>query len=59
MEATPVLWDKTDVIYKEKIEKKKAWKEVCVCLQVDFEDLGVVKKDVFAEYCQNLLNKAK
>ena len=40
MEARPVLWDKKDDIYKERIETKKAWTEVCTCLQEDFEALG-------------------
>jgi len=38
-----VLWDKDD-IYRERNEKKKTWKEVCICLQEDFESLGDVKK---------------
>jgi hypothetical protein len=44
VEARPVLWDKTDDIYKDRNETKKAWKEVCICLQEDFESLGDVKK---------------
>jgi len=51
-----VLWDKTDDIYKDRIEAKKVWREVCICLQEDFEALRDVKKKVFAEYCLNLLN---
>ena len=44
VEARPVLWDKTDDIYKDRNETKKAWREVCVCLQEDFETLRDVKK---------------
>jgi hypothetical protein len=44
VDARPVLWDKTDDIYKDGIETKKAWREVYVCLQEDFEALGDVKK---------------
>ena len=44
VEARPVLWDKTDDIYKDRIETKKAWREVCICLQEDFEALGDVQK---------------
>jgi hypothetical protein len=44
VEARPVLWDKTDDIYKDRNETKKAWREVCICLQEDFEALGDVKK---------------
>jgi hypothetical protein len=48
---------KKDDIYKEKIETKKVSREVCVCLQEDFEALRDVKK-TFGEYCLNLLNTA-
>jgi hypothetical protein len=44
VKARPVLWDKTDDIYKDRNEMKKAWREVCICLQEDFEALGDVKK---------------
>ena len=42
-EARPVLWDRMDDIYKDRNETKKAWREVCICLQEDFEALGDVK----------------
>jgi hypothetical protein len=48
VEARPVLWDKTDGIYKDRNKTKKARREVCICLQEDFEALG--------EYCLTLLN---
>jgi len=51
VEAWPVLWDKTDDIYKDRNETKKAWRVVCICLQEDFEALG--------EYCRILLNTEK
>ena len=44
VEASPVLWDKTDGIYKDWIETRNEWAEVCTCLQEDFEALGEVKK---------------
>jgi len=44
VEARPVLWDKTGDIYKDRNETKKAWREVCICLQEDFEALGDVQK---------------
>jgi hypothetical protein len=42
VKARPVLWDKADDIYKDRNETKKAWREVCICLQEDFEALGDV-----------------
>jgi len=56
VEARSVLWDKTDDIYKDRNETEKVWREVCICLQKDFEALGDVKKNAFDEYCHNLLN---
>jgi hypothetical protein len=44
VEAMPVLWDKTDDIYKDRNEAKKAWREVCICLQEDFEAIGDAEK---------------
>jgi len=38
----PVLCDKTDNVYNDGNEMKRAWREVCICLQEDFEDLGNV-----------------
>ena len=42
VDARPDLWNKTDDTYKDRIETKKAWREVYVCLQEDFEALGDV-----------------
>jgi len=50
VEARPVLWDKTDDIYIDRKETKKAWKDVCICLQEDFEVLGYVQRNAFGEY---------
>jgi len=47
VDARPVLWDKKDDIYKDTIETKKAWREIYVCLQEDFEALGGVKKRLY------------
>jgi len=44
VEARSVLWDKTDDIYKDRNETKKAWTEVCICLQEDLEALGDAQK---------------
>ena len=58
LEARPVLWDKTNDIYKDRNETKTTWRKVCICLQEDFEALGGVQKNAFGEYCHNLLNTA-
>jgi hypothetical protein len=55
VEARPVVWDKTDGIYKDKYEMKKAWIEVCICIQEGFEARDV-KKNAFGEYCHNLFH---
>ena len=51
-----MLWDKTDDVYRDRNETKKAWREVCVCLQEHFETLQDAQKNAFGEYCHNLLN---
>jgi len=56
LEARPVLWGKTGDICIDRNETKKAWREVCVCLQEYFKALGDVQKNAFGEYCHNLLN---
>ena len=53
-----MLWDKTDDVYRDRNETKKAWREVCVCLQEHFETLQDAQKNAFGEYCHNLLNTA-
>jgi hypothetical protein len=58
VEARPVLWDKTDDIYKDGNKTKKARREVSICLQEDFEALGDVQKNALVEYCPILLNTA-
>jgi len=58
VEARHVLWNKTDDIYKDRNETKQAWREVCVCLQEDFEAVDVQKISCH-KYCHYLLNTAK
>jgi hypothetical protein len=47
VEARPVLWDKTEDIYKDRIETKKSMARSLICLQEDFEALSDVKKNAF------------
>jgi hypothetical protein len=56
VDARPVLWDKTDDIYKDRIATKKGM-ERSMHLQEGFEALGDVK-NAFIEYCLNLWNTA-
>jgi len=44
METRPLLIDKTNDIYKNRIETKKTWTEFCILPQKDFETAGDVKK---------------
>ena len=44
VEARPMLWDRTNGIYEDRNETKKGRREVCICVQEDFEALGDVKK---------------
>jgi hypothetical protein len=47
VEVRPVLWDKADDIYKDRIETKNTWREVCICLLEEFEATGDVQKTPF------------
>ena len=44
VEARPLLWNKTDDIYKDRNDTKKAWRVLCICVQEDFEALGDAQK---------------
>jgi hypothetical protein len=44
VEERPVLWDKSDDIYKDRDATRKAWNEVCLGLKEDFETLGDSEK---------------
>ena len=37
VESKPYLWDKRADCFKDKIEKQKAWKELYVFLEEDFQ----------------------
>jgi len=50
VEARPVLWDKKDDVCKDRIETKKARRDICICLPKYFEALAYVEKNAFAEY---------
>ena len=36
IESKPCLWDKISDSYKDKIEKSKAWREICAFFEGDF-----------------------
>ena len=50
VEAKPVLWDKTLEIYKDRNATRKAWEEVCLALNPDFENNGDGEKNAFGKY---------
>lgn len=56
VEARPTLWDKTQDIYKDRNETKKAWTEVCVGLKEDCEALGDIEKNTFGKCYHNRMN---
>lgn len=49
VESRPVLWDKTLDIYKDRNQTKKAWKEVCKKLKINFEELSDTEKNSFSK----------
>ena len=44
IESKPCLWDKTSDSYKDKIEKSKAWGEMCAFLEGDFHQMDRKKQ---------------
>ena len=42
VECRPILWDKTDDIYKQRNETKMAWGGMCIGVKEDFEAPGDV-----------------
>ncbi|XP_049948240.1 uncharacterized protein LOC126456533 [Schistocerca serialis cubense] len=47
VEVRPVLWDKTLDAYRDRIATKNAWREVCVALKQDFDEMEDKDKNVF------------
>ncbi|XP_023937067.2 uncharacterized protein LOC112045204 [Bicyclus anynana] len=45
----PVLWNRLDDVYKDKIGKVTAWTEICVSLKDDFEQMEENDRDVFEQ----------
>lgn len=50
VECRPVIWDKTLDIYKNKIEKTAAWREICIILKEDFEQMEQKERQEFGKY---------
>jgi hypothetical protein len=49
VEARPALWDKTLDIYKDKISKESAWREICTILNEDFPALDQKERQHFGK----------
>ncbi|XP_049799554.1 uncharacterized protein LOC126234856 [Schistocerca nitens] len=47
VEVRPVLWDKTLDAYRDRIATKNAWREVCVALKQDFDEMEDKDKNAF------------
>jgi uncharacterized LabA/DUF88 family protein len=59
IEARPVLWDKTLDVFKDRIATRNAWREVCLELKPDFEELEERAKNAFGKYQFFLINYVK
>jgi hypothetical protein len=44
------LWDKTLDVFKDRIATRNAWREVCLELKPDFEELEDRAKNAFGKY---------
>ncbi|XP_026744341.1 uncharacterized protein LOC113505729 [Trichoplusia ni] len=54
VESRPVLWDKTLEIYKDKIAKTAAWREICGILKEDFEAMEQKERQEFGDTHENV-----
>jgi thiol-disulfide isomerase/thioredoxin len=50
IEDRPVLWDKTLDAFKDWIATRNPWREVCLELKPDFEELEDRAKNAFGKY---------
>ena len=50
IESKPCLWDKTSDSYKDKIEKSKAWREICAVLEGEFHQIDGKKQHEISKY---------
>ena len=50
VQERPVLWDKTTDIYKDRNATRSAWKEVCVELKPEFEEMEDNAKNIFSPF---------
>ena len=50
IESKPCLWDKTNDIFKDKIENSKAWREICAFLEGDFHQVDRNKQHKLSKY---------
>ena len=46
----PVLWDKTADIYKDRNATKNGWREVCMELNPEFEEMEDTDQNSFGNY---------
>lgn len=50
VEERPVLWDKFLDIYKDKSAKTAAWREICLILNENFEEMEQKERQIFGKY---------
>lgn len=46
----PVLWDKTLEIYKDKNLRTAGWREICIILNEDFEEMEEKKRQDYGKF---------
>ncbi|KAH9632495.1 hypothetical protein HF086_017043 [Spodoptera exigua] len=46
----PVLWNKFLEIYKDKTAKTAAWREICIILKEDFEEMDQKDRQLFGKF---------
>ncbi|KOB75387.1 Uncharacterized protein OBRU01_07634 [Operophtera brumata] len=51
VQERPVLWDKTEDVYKDKNLKLAAWREVCLILKPNFDELDEKERKQYVFKC--------
>lgn len=54
VEQRSVIWDKTSEIYKDKILKLTAWREICCCINPDYDTLEDSERRDFGKFLEHL-----
>ncbi|CAK1596208.1 unnamed protein product [Parnassius mnemosyne] len=59
VEARPVIWDKTLITYRDRNLRAAAWRDICINLKEDFEDMEEKERQAFVKGVVNKWNQTR